>query len=131
MGNEKNEKENNKENGYGEVRIASEVIAAYVSEAASSVEGVFGLGGNLSAAALTSKVLGRENKIRGVRVSEDENDGYSIDIFLVVEFGTKIPEVAWNVQKRVTEGLARTADIKIKGVNIHVQGVHSGDSQTA
>jgi uncharacterized alkaline shock family protein YloU len=107
------------------IHVSEEVIAAFVSEAALSVEGVFSLGGGTSAAALTKNLLIRgEHRVRGVKVDEDEKDGYAVNVYIVVNFGTKIPEVAWNVQKRVAEGLKKAAQIKLREVNIHVQGVH-------
>jgi uncharacterized alkaline shock family protein YloU len=58
-------------------------------------------------------------------VSYDEEKGYTIDIYLVVAFGTKIPETAWNVQKSVHDGLFNEYGVEPADINIHVQGVYA------
>jgi len=105
-------------------RVPDEAIAAYVYEAADGIAGVYGMGFNTSALALTKNLLGQDKKTRGVRVVYDEECGYTIDIFLVVNFGANIPETAWNVQKSVHDGLSDNYDIEPADINIHVQGVY-------
>ena len=100
-----------------------ETITSLVCDTVLNVNGIHTLGANMSAAAITKNLLSRENKARGVHLLSDE-DGWTIDIYVIVTYGTKIPETAWNVQKSVSESLKSVSDIKIKEINIHVQGVH-------
>ena len=107
------------------VRVSDEAIAAFVYNTATSTAGVFGMGLNMTAAALTKNVLGQDKKSRGVKVAFDEERGYTIDVYLVVAFGVNIPETAWNVQKNVFDGLKERYSIEPEDINIHVQGVHT------
>ncbi|MCL1895239.1 MAG: Asp23/Gls24 family envelope stress response protein [Clostridiales bacterium] len=105
-------------------RVADEAIAAFVFETAVSMGGVFDMGLNMTASALTKNVLGQDKKSRGVRVSYDEDRGYTIDVYLIAAYGANIPETAWNVQKGVYDGLKEKYGIEPEDINIHVQGVH-------
>lgn len=105
------------------IQISEEEIIALVCDAVLSVNGIHTLGTNMSAAAITKNLLSRENKARGIHLLSDE-DGWIIDIYVIVTYGTKIPEIAWNVQKSVSESLKTVSGIKTKEINIHVQGVY-------
>jgi len=111
------------DNSRGPVKVSEDVIAAFISDTAFETAGVYGMGLNRSAAALTKNLLGQDKKARGVKVVFDEDDGYTIDIYLVVVFGVNIPETAWNIQKNVHDGLCAEYGIEPKEINIHVQGV--------
>jgi len=112
-----------------EVHVSDEVIAAFAAEAALATRGVLGLGSG-GAVQATKNLIGRADaKVRGVRVSQDPAQGASIDVFLIVSFGTNIPETAWNVQRRIAQGLRESAQLKLKEVNIHVQGVSHDDEK--
>ena len=105
-------------------RLPDETIMAFVCEKAFDIAGVYGMGLGLSASALTKNLLGQDKKTRGVRVTYDEENGYVIDVYLIAEFGANIPETAWNVQKRIYDGLKNEYGIEPADINIHVQGVH-------
>ena len=104
-------------------RVHDDVIAAYVYEAALNTNGVRGMGLGKSAAAITKNILGQDKNTRGVRLTFDEEIGYTIDVYLIVTFGTNIPETAWNVQKSVHDGLLKEFGIEPEDINIHIQGV--------
>ncbi|MCL2492984.1 MAG: Asp23/Gls24 family envelope stress response protein [Clostridiales bacterium] len=106
-----------------QVRVSEAVIASYAAEAALSVPGVYRLGSG-GAVQKTRELLSRgEGRVRGIRVTS-EAGGISLDIYLIVEFGSLIPETAWTVQKKIADGLKQSVQIKLKEVNIHIQGVH-------
>ena len=107
------------------VRITDESIMAFVSEKAYDVDGVHGMGLNISAAAITKNLLGQDKKTRGVRVTYDTDNRYTIDIYLIAAFGANIPETAWNVQRSVYDGLKSEYGIEPEDINIHVQGVYA------
>jgi uncharacterized alkaline shock family protein YloU len=98
-------------------------IAAIVCDAVIEENGIHALGADMSAAAITKNLLNRDNRARGVHLVSDD-DGWIIDIYVIVNYGTNIPETAWNVQRRVSEKLKADSDIHTKEINIHVQGVH-------
>jgi len=104
-------------------KIPDEFIMAYVGERAFDTPGVYGMGVSLTASALTKNWLGQDKKTRGVKVSYDEDQGYIIDLFLLVAFGVNIPETAWNVQKNVNDGLKTDLNLTAGEINIHIQGV--------
>jgi uncharacterized alkaline shock family protein YloU len=82
------------------------------------------MGMNMSAASLTKNILRQDKKTRGVRVSYDDDTGYTIDIYLIAVYGANIPETAWNLQKSIYDGLQEEYSIAPSNINIHIQGVH-------
>lgn len=60
---------------------------------------------------------------KGIKIGQVD-EGIVIDLYIVVDFGVKIPEVAWNLQEKVKKGIESSFELKVKTVNIHVQGVH-------
>ncbi len=108
---------------YGSIKISDEVIAATASLTAVSVEGVAGLTGGISES--ISNIIGKSNQAKGIKVNTNE-ENVIIDIYIIVKYGVKIPEVAWNVQEKVKREVESTTGIIIKAINIHVQGVDYG-----
>jgi len=108
----------------GKAVVPEDTIAAFVFKTALATEGVRGMGLSKSAAALTKNILGHDKKTRGVRVFFDEDRGYTIEIYLIAAFGAKIPEMAWNVQKNVHDGLFTEFGFEPRDINIHIQGVY-------
>ena len=110
-------------NEFGDIKISQDVLITYISDTVLSVDGVFDLGSNFQAA-IQKNILGKDSSSRGVKITENKEDGVMIDIFVIVKFGTKIPDIAWNIQKQVTDKLNDTVQLPIKEINIHIQGVH-------
>ncbi|MCY0907873.1 MAG: Asp23/Gls24 family envelope stress response protein [Sulfobacillus thermosulfidooxidans] len=102
------------------VQIANEVIAVIAGIAASEVDGVAAMSGGL-AGGLT-EMLGKKTASRGVKIDVKENH-VSLDLFVVVRYGAKIPEVASRIQDQVKEQVERMTGLTVSDVNIHVQGV--------
>jgi uncharacterized alkaline shock family protein YloU len=105
----------------GGVFVAPEVIVMYISGAVTETPGVAELAGNISDT-ITKKILGNESKFKGIKIDGGEF-GYTIDIYIIVNYGERIPDVAWNVQKNVKAALDGVMDIIVENINIHVQGV--------
>jgi uncharacterized alkaline shock family protein YloU len=110
----------------GGVFVSPEVIVMYISGAVNETEGVAELAGNISDT-ITKKILGNESKFKGIKIDGGEN-GYTIDIYIIVKYGERIPDVAWNVQKNVKAALDSVMDIVVENINIHVQGVRKDDA---
>ncbi|HHY91729.1 MAG TPA: Asp23/Gls24 family envelope stress response protein [Firmicutes bacterium] len=108
------------ENDIGSVKIADEVVAIIAGLAATEVPGVAGMSGGLAGG--IAEMLGRKNLTRGVKVEVGERQA-AVDLFLIVEFGVKIPEVAWRVQENVKKAIESMTGLDVVEVNIHVQGV--------
>ncbi|HAA63743.1 MAG TPA: Asp23/Gls24 family envelope stress response protein, partial [Thermoanaerobacter sp.] len=89
--------------------------------AATEVPGVAGMSGGVVNG--LSEMLGRKNLGKGVKVEVGEKE-VSIDLYLIVDYGVRIPEVAWNVQENVKNAVENMTGLKVVEVNIHVQGVN-------
>ena len=83
-------------------KISKEIVSLAASKATLAVPGV--------------------NQEKDIRLSRDK-EGFVIDIFVTVDFGSKIPQLAWDIQNSVKEAVKSTTHQKVKAVNIHVQGV--------
>ncbi len=103
------------------VRISDEVIAAIAGVAASQIEGVAAMSGNLMGN-IGSAILGKKNAGKGVRVCSGDEE-VSLDLYLNIKYGARIPEVAYKVQENVKKSIESMTDLKVTQINIHVQGV--------
>lgn len=107
-------------NEFGAIRIADEVVATVAGLAAADVEGVASMSGGWSTD-LVEK-LGRKSYGKGIKV-EVIDEQTKIDIFIVVEFGFQIPDVAENVQKEVKMAVETMTGLSVTAVNVHIVGV--------
>ncbi len=106
----------------GKVDITDEVIAAIAGGAAEENFGIVGMASRHQIRDGLTDILRRENYTKGVIVRK-EKDSLHIDMYIIVRFGTKISEVAYNVQDRVKYTLEKTLGLIVDSVNIYVQGV--------
>ena len=113
----------------GSVHIAHDVVEVIAGIAATEVAGVAGMSGGIVGG--ITELLGRKNLAKGVKV--DIGDGNAtVDLYLVVEFGSRIPDVANEVQQRVKQAVESMTGLAVRAVNIHVQGVlFPGDGDAA
>lgn len=113
----------NKKAGVSEIHIADEVVAIIAGMAAIEVDGVAGMSGGLVEG--IGERLGRKNLQKGVRVEVGAKEA-ALDLFLVVEYGARIPVVAQGVQDAVRQAIETMTGLKAVEVNVHVQGVVFG-----
>ncbi len=106
---------------YGEVKIVDDVIATIAGLAAIEVKGVAGMSGGFVGG--IAEMLGKKSLSKGVKVEIKEKIAI-IDLYIIVEYGTKIPDVAWEIQESVKKTVETMTGIEVNEVNIHVQGVH-------
>ncbi len=104
----------------GAIRIANEVVAVIAGLAATEIEGLAGMSGGLAGG--FAEMLGHKNLAKGVRVEVGEKET-AVDIFVIVEYGAKIPDVASRVQENVKHAIESMTGLKVLEVNVHVQGV--------
>ncbi|HJV17321.1 MAG TPA: Asp23/Gls24 family envelope stress response protein [Bacillales bacterium] len=107
---------------FGQIEISNEVIATIAGGAAIDCYGIVGMASKNQIKDGLTEILRRENFTRGVVVRQ-ENDEVHIDMYIIVSYGTKISEVAHNVQSKVKYTLNKTVGIAVESVNIYVQGV--------
>lgn len=113
----------NKEDGmeYGSIKIANEVVAIIAGLAATEVEGVAGMSGGITGG--ITEMLGMKNLSKGVKVEVGEKET-AIDIFIIVEYGSRISDVAQNVQENVKTAVETMTGLNVVEVNVNVQGVN-------
>ena len=99
-------------------KISEEIIAIAAVKATLGVPGV----NHLIESNLIDKIVGKDTTARGIKVSKDK-EKITLDVFIVADYGVKIPQLAWDVQTAVKEHVLKITDKKINAVNIHVQGV--------
>ena len=105
---------------YGSIKIADEAVASIVSLEVAQIKGVAAMSGSM-AVELTEK-LGKKTLSKGVKVELDgQNVLVALNIF--VEYGVKIPKLALEIQNRVRDTIQTMTGLKVKEVNIYVQGI--------
>ena len=109
------------ENKIGEVRIADEVVAIIAGLAATEVEGVASMAGNLTRE-LISK-LGMRNLSKGVEV-EVVDSTVSVKLSLNIQYGYSVPEVSAKVQDKVKTAIENMTGLEVLDVNITIAGVN-------
>jgi len=107
-------------NDLGAIKIANEVVAIIAGLAATEIEGVAGMSGGIAGG--IAELLGRKNLTKGVKVEAGEKEA-AVDIFIVVNFGVRIPDVAIKIQESVKKAIERMTGLQVVEVNVHVQGV--------
>lgn len=110
------------ENGSGKIHISDEVIAVLAGSAALECYGLVGMATRKQIKDGIAELLRRENLGRGVEIRRDQG-GLHIDLYIVVMYGTKISEVAHNIQVKVKYEMEQIVGLDVDSVNIIVQGV--------
>ncbi|MBB6449341.1 putative alkaline shock family protein YloU [Geomicrobium halophilum] len=106
----------------GSIDISKEVVATVAGGAATDCYGIVGMASQQQIKDGLSELLKRDNFSRGVVIREIEEDLH-IDMYIIVSYGTKISEVAHNVQTKVKYQLEQMLGLSVDSVNIFVQGV--------
>ena len=109
--------------GNDTIKIANEAVATYAGIAVSEVSGVYSMAGGF-ASGITETISGKKNLSKGIKVDVGEKDA-KIDVNIIVEYGARIPEVAFEIQTRVKKAVENMTGLKVLEVNVHVQGVHA------
>ena len=104
----------------GEVQIADDVVAIIAGLAATEVDGVAAMYGNITNE-LVSK-LGMKNLSKGVKAVVTE-DGVNIDLALNVKFGYNIKEVSVKVQEKVKSAIETMTGLEVICVNIRIANI--------
>ena len=104
----------------GSVRIADEVIASIAGIAATDVPGVVGMSSGLIGG--MAEMMGKKNPAKGVKVQVGARE-VAVDLYIIVEYGLRIPDVALQVQEKVKEAVETATGLSVIEVNVHVQGV--------
>ncbi|SDD36352.1 Asp23/Gls24 family envelope stress response protein [Sporomusa acidovorans] len=112
--------EKTEHNDVGSIRIADEVVGIIAGLAATEVSGVAGMSAGLVGG--IAEMLGKKNLSKGVKVEVGEREA-AVDLYIIVEYGVRIPDVALRVQENVKRAIESMTGLDVVEVNIHVQGV--------
>lgn len=110
-----------KDDDIGEIKISADVITVIAHTVASEVDGVASM--NAKIADNISSVLGRKSPTKGVKVEIDDKKDVTIDFYIVIDYGARIPDVAWKIQERVKSSVESMTGMNVASINIHVEGV--------
>lgn len=103
------------------IQISNDVVAVIAGVAVSEVQGVSGMSGGF-AGGITEVLSGKKNLAKGIKV--EINEGIAkIDVNIIVEYGSRIPDVAFEIQNRVKKAVEAMTGLNVSNVNVHVQGV--------
>lgn len=105
---------------YGDIRIADEVICIVASLAAQEVPGVVSMSGGLTDG--INHFLGKENASKGVHLKFD-GKLVNASVYINVEYGICIPEIALEVQEKVKEAIEAMTGYEVQFVDVNVEGV--------
>ena len=109
-------------NNIGEVKVADEVIAIIAGLAATEIEGVASMAGNITNE-LVSK-LGMKNLSKGVKISV-KDETVAVALALNLEYGYQIPEVSKKVQEKVKSAIETMTGLEVSHVNIRIAAVNT------
>ena len=104
----------------GEVKIASDVVAAIAALAATEIDGVYSMAGNITNELIGK--LGMKNLSKGVKILM-EGGIVRVDMMVVVFYGYSIPEVSGQVQERVSQQIENMTGLSVSEVNVRIAGV--------
>ena len=107
--------------GTDSIKISNEAVATYAGIAVSEVQGVYEMVGGFSFGS-------KKNYTKGIKVEAGEKNT-KIDVNIIVDYGVRFPEVAFEIQTRVKNSVEAMTGLKVLEVNVHIQGVHPRSSK--
>lgn len=110
-----------KVDNYGVIKIADDVVATIAELAAKEVSGVSSMSGGFADS--ITEILGKKNFSKGVKVEVGEKEA-AVDLYIIVEYGVRIPDVSWKIQENVKKAVETMTGLDVIEVNIHIQGVY-------
>lgn len=106
------------------ITISDDAIAVIAGKAVSEVSGISNMAGGF-AGGITEVLSGKKNLAKGIKV-DSETKNLKIDVHIIVDYGVRIPDIAFDIQNRVKKNVEAMTGLKVQQVNVHVQGVNTG-----
>ena len=119
---EKNETVEISEANNEEIKIADDVVSVIAGKAVSEISGVAGMAGGF-AGGISEVFSGKKNLSKGIKVDVGEKE-VKIDVNIIVEYGARIPDIAFEIQNRVKKAVETMTGLTVTSVIVHVQGVN-------
>lgn len=109
------------EESVGNVRISADVVSTIAGIATTELDGVAGMYSSF-AGGIAEKLGAKKNPSKGVKIDMTE-ETVSIDLYIVVDYGVRIPELSWEIQENVKNNVETMTGLTVEKVNIHIEGV--------
>ncbi len=109
------------ENEIGTIDLSSDVVATIAGASAIECYGLVGMASRSTTNGIVN-LLKRENLSKGVSIQMEE-EGIAIDLYVIIQFGTKISVVAENIIEKVKYNVENQTGLKVLNVNLHIEGV--------
>ena len=110
----------------GEITLTNDVISTVVGAAVTDNYGVVGMVSRNFIRDGITDILGQDNYSRGIVISQNEDNGaVVVDIYILVQYGTKISVICKNIQEAVIYNVESLLGFELDQVNVHVQGVNA------
>ncbi len=110
-----------------DIQIADDVVAVIAGKAISEVNGVADMSGGF-AGGITEVLSGKKNLSKGIKVDIQGKEA-KIDVNIIVDYGVRIPDVAFEIQNRVKKAVETMTGLTVSNVNVHVQGVKTSEEK--
>ena len=112
----------------GNIKISIDVVSTIAGVATMGCEGVHSMAGTLAGDIAERLGAKKRNQNKGVKVDMNETNA-SVDLYIVVKYGVRIPELAWEIQESVKKNIESMTGLNVDKVNIHIEGVNfEGDA---
>ena len=103
----------------GAIHISEDVIAELARK---TIQGI----PHIRTSSKLGSKFGLGRKSGGIQVSVEHSQGcIDIDTFVLVKYGQRIPDLAWDVQEKIKDNLERYTGYNVRAVNVNVQGIYS------
>lgn len=116
------EKVQEEEEPVGNIKISVEVVSTIAGIAASEIHGVSCMYTSF-VDGVAQRLGAKKNNTKGVRVDMSSTN-VNIDLYIVVDYGVKIPELAWEIQENVKNSVESMTGLQVSKVNIHIEGIN-------
>lgn len=109
----------------GEIKVADEVVAIIAGLAATEVEGVSSMAGNITNEIVSR--LGMKNLSKGIQIEIADNE-VVVDVALNIAYGYSIPEVSTKVQENVKSAIETMTGLSVATINVRIASVDMGEN---
>lgn len=100
--------------------VSEEVISIIIEKTVMEIPGIYDINGGIIDG--ITNMLGTK-RVKGIKVDIEEKT-ISTDIYVIVEYGVKIPDIAWDIQDKVKKTLEEMTGMIVTAVNVHIQGIN-------
>lgn len=105
----------------GDIHIADDVIGIVASLACQEVPGVISMAGGITDG--LNSLIGKENASKGIRLKFDSSKNVIANVYVIVEYGYNIPEIALAIQEKVKAAIEDMTKFEVQFVDVHIEGV--------